>query len=44
MSKIGAATRDVREMFDTEYGLATRRIATDGIDEECIVKTRVSCP
>ena len=32
MSKIGAATRDVREMFDTEYGLATRRIATDGID------------
>ena len=32
MSKIGAATAEVREMFDTEYGLATRRIATDGID------------
>jgi uncharacterized protein (DUF433 family) len=32
MSKIGDAARDVRDMFDTEYGLATRRIATDGID------------
>jgi Uncharacterized conserved protein len=32
MSKISDATRDVRKMFDTEYGLANRRIATDGVD------------
>lgn len=30
--KILGAARDIREQFGTEYGLATRRIATDGID------------
>jgi len=30
--RIKDAARDVRREFDTEYGLATRRIATDGID------------
>jgi uncharacterized protein (DUF433 family) len=32
MNKIRDAASDVRKLFDTEYGLATRRIATDGID------------
>ncbi|GAA1811365.1 DUF433 domain-containing protein [Planosporangium flavigriseum] len=31
-TKIRAAATDVRELFGTEYGLATRRIATDGLD------------
>jgi uncharacterized protein (DUF433 family) len=30
--KIRAAAEEVRRSFDTPYGLATRRIATDGID------------
>jgi uncharacterized protein (DUF433 family) len=30
--KIQAAAADVRTQFGTEYGLATRRIATDGVD------------
>jgi uncharacterized protein (DUF433 family) len=30
--KIRAAATDVRDQFGTEYGLATRRIATDGVD------------
>jgi uncharacterized protein (DUF433 family) len=30
--KIRAAAADVRKEFDTPYGLATKRIATDGID------------
>jgi uncharacterized protein (DUF433 family) len=30
--KIRAAAEEVRESFGTPYGLATRRIATDGID------------
>jgi uncharacterized protein (DUF433 family) len=30
--KILDAARDIRNEFGTEYGLATRRIATDGID------------
>jgi len=32
MSKIRAAVTAVREEFGTPYGLATRRIATDGVD------------
>lgn len=31
-SKIRRAAADVRREFDTPYGLATKRIATDGID------------
>jgi uncharacterized protein (DUF433 family) len=31
-TKIAAAAADIRQEFGTEYGLATRRIATDGID------------
>jgi uncharacterized protein (DUF433 family) len=30
--KIREAAADIREQFGTEYGLATRRIATDGVD------------
>lgn len=30
--KVRAAAADVRDQFGTEYGLATRRIATDGVD------------
>ena len=30
--KIRAAAADIRAQFGTEYGLATRRIATDGVD------------
>ena len=30
--KIKSVAADIRTEFDTEYGLATRRIATDGID------------
>jgi uncharacterized protein (DUF433 family) len=30
--KIRDAATDIRRQFDTEYGLASRRIATDGID------------
>jgi uncharacterized protein (DUF433 family) len=30
--KIRDAAADVRDQFGTEYGLATRRIATDGVD------------
>ncbi|BFU42380.1 DUF433 domain-containing protein [Krasilnikovia sp. MM14-A1004] len=29
---VGAAAAEIRSEFGTEYGLATRRIATDGID------------
>ncbi|MFC8422635.1 DUF433 domain-containing protein [Streptomyces sp. NPDC057236] len=32
MSRIRDATEAVRNTFDDEYGLATRRIATDGVD------------
>jgi uncharacterized protein (DUF433 family) len=32
MSKIRAAVAEVRDQFGTPYGLATKRIATDGID------------
>jgi uncharacterized protein (DUF433 family) len=31
-TKIADAAAEVREQFDTEYGLASRRIATDGVD------------
>jgi uncharacterized protein (DUF433 family) len=31
-SKIQAAAADIRTQFKTEYGLANRRIATDGVD------------
>lgn len=31
-AKISAAAADIRREFGTEYGLANRRIATDGID------------
>jgi uncharacterized protein (DUF433 family) len=30
--KIAAAARDIRREFGTEYGLANRRVATDGVD------------
>jgi uncharacterized protein (DUF433 family) len=30
--KIQEAAADIRDQFGTEYGLATRRIATDGVD------------
>jgi uncharacterized protein (DUF433 family) len=31
-TKIREAAADIRDQFGTEYGLATRRIATDGVD------------